>query len=150
MTSRIRVLLVDDNDEFLEGISDWLNATANLEVVGRADNGERALQEVQRLTPDLVLTDFSMSDMNGFEVARKIKMEPDAPKVLIVSFHDSESLQLEAFAAGADGMVDKASVIEQLLPAILKLFPEHARERSARAVKNRPRGERDSSRETLS
>jgi DNA-binding NarL/FixJ family response regulator len=90
-----------------------------------------------------------MSDMNGFEVARKIKMEQDAPKVLIVSFHDSESLRLEAFAAGADGLVDKASVIEQLMPAILKLFPEHADERSLRAIKNRPKGERGSSRDVI-
>jgi len=132
MENRIRVLLVDDNNEFLEGISDWLAGGTKVDVVGRAYTGEEALLEVKRLTPDLVLTDFAMPDMNGFEVARKIKMEPDAPKVLIVTFHDSESLQLEAFAAGADGVVDKASVIEHLLPAILKLFPENAHERSLR------------------
>lgn len=132
MASRLRALLVDDNNEFLDGISAWIDGGTKLEVVGRADSGELALLEVKRLAPDLVLTDFSMSDMNGFELARKIKMEQDAPKVLIVSFHDSESLRLEAFAAGADGLVDKASVIEQLMPAILKLFPEHADERSLR------------------
>jgi DNA-binding NarL/FixJ family response regulator len=124
MKSRIRVLLVDDNDDYLQGMSAWLTEGARLDIVGRARTGEDALLQVESLSPDLVLTDLSMQGMNGFEVARQIKMRPGAPRVVMVTFHDSETLRLEAFAAGADGLVDKAKVTERLIPVIRSLFPD--------------------------
>ncbi len=142
MTNRIRVLLVDDNDGYLQGVSTWLRGGAMLEIVGRARTGEEALLQVERLSPDLVLTDLSMSGMNGFEVARQIKMKPDAPRVIVVTFHDSEALRLEAFAAGADGLVDKAQVTERLMPVIHSMFPEQTHERSQRAKTIRPKREK--------
>ena len=134
MKSRIRVLLVDDNDDYLQGLSTWLTEDAKLDIVGRAGTGEDALLQVETLSPDLVLTDLSMPGMNGFEVARQIKMRPDAPNVILVTFHDSETLRLEAFAAGADGLVDKAKVTERLIPVIRSLFPDDAQIFPERAV----------------
>jgi len=124
--SRIRVLLIDDNDSYLQGVSAWLTEGAKVDIVGRARTGEDALLLVESLSPNLVLTDLSMSGINGFEVARQIKMRPDAPKVIVVTFHDSETLRHEAFAAGADGVVDKAKVTERLMPVIRQLFPKRA------------------------
>jgi len=142
MKSRIRVLLVDDNDDFLQGLSTWLTEDAKLDIVGRAGTGEDALLQVESLSPDLVLTDLSMPGMNGFEVARQIKMRPNAPRVILVTFHDSETLRLEAFAAGADGLVDKAKVTERLIAVIRSLFhgEEHAGLFPERAVSGSGKG----------
>jgi DNA-binding NarL/FixJ family response regulator len=140
--SPIRVLLVDDNDSYLQGLSTWLTRGAKLDIVGRARTGEDALLQVESLSPDLVLTDLSMSGMNGIEVARQIKTQPDAPKVIVVTFHDSETLRLEAFAAGADGLVDKAKVTERLMPAIRQLFPSLA-ETGQKSVSSKPSPQRD-------
>ena len=138
MASRIRVLLVDDNDSYLQGMSTWLTGGTRLEIVGRARTGEDALLQVESLSPDLVLTDLSMPGMNGFEVARQIKMRPDAPRVIMVTFHDSETLRLEAFAAGADGLVDKAKVTERLIPVIRSLFPEDDEQLSPKRAASGP------------
>jgi len=125
--NRIQVLLVDDNEGFADGVSDWLGNDAGLEVVGSAKSGQDALELVDRLTPDLVLTDLTMPDMNGFEVTRRIKSRKDAPRVVVMTLHESETARTEAWSAGADGFVAKAMVMEQLMSVIEELFPDRAR-----------------------
>ena len=132
---------MDDNDNYLQGMSTWLTEDAKLDIVGRARTGEEALLQVETLSPDLVLTDLSMPGMNGFEVARQIKMKTGAPSVILVTFHDSETLRLEAFAAGADGLVDKAKVTERLIPVIRSLFPDDEQLFPKRTTVGSERGE---------
>jgi DNA-binding NarL/FixJ family response regulator len=125
--SRVRVLLVDDNDDFLTGISTWLAETASLELVGTTHSGRDVLSRIEDLAPDLVLMDVAMPDINGFELTRLIKSRSGAPQVVLLTFHTSETARLEAWAAGADAFVDKARVTEQLMPAIRDLLRERAR-----------------------
>lgn len=143
VASRIRVLLVDDNDEFLARISAWLDGWPWLEVVGQVGSGEAAIFEANRLAPDLVLTDLCMPGMNGIEVARRLKRKPDGPRVIVVTFYASASLRSEAIAAGADGLLDKADVTECLMPSIRSMFPnDDTHERSFRARTVRPNSEK--------
>ena len=116
------MLLVDDNDDFLDGVSAWLTHEPQIKIAGRAHNGTRALEQVERLGPDLVLMDVTMPDMNGFEVARRIKSRDAAPLVVLLAFHDSHTAQLEAWAAGADGFVAKAEITERLMPIVRELI----------------------------
>jgi DNA-binding NarL/FixJ family response regulator len=119
---RIRVLLVDDNDDFLDGLSAWLAHDPRLDIVGRAHSGPEAIDAVRRLLPGLVLMDVSMPDMNGFEATRQIKSHPRAPLVVLIAFHDSQTARLEAWAAGADGFVAKSETTERLMPVLRDLL----------------------------
>lgn len=120
--ARWRVLLVDENDDFLDGLAAWLAKAPGIEVIGRAHSGEDAKDRVTRLAPDLVLADVSLPDMSGFALTRCVKAMRPAPIVLLMAFHDSPAVVLAAFAAGAAGCVAKTGVTEQLVPTIASLL----------------------------
>lgn len=122
----IRVLLVDDNHDFLEGVSAWLTRDPAFELAGVARSGGEALTQVEHLDPDVVLMDVAMPDVNGFEATRRIKSNPGAPLVILLTFHDSETARAEAMAAGADGFVPKAKVTEDLMRVIRSLLAQTA------------------------
>ena len=75
---QVRVLLVDNSEAFLEGVKSWLALEPLLELVGTARTGQEAVDEVERLKPDLVLMDVGMPDLSGFEATRRIKSGDDA------------------------------------------------------------------------
>ena len=108
------------------------------EIAGRAHSGRQALDQVERLRPDLVLMDVAVPDRNGFETARCIKSRADAPLVVLLAFHVSHAAQLEAWAAGADGFVAKAAVTERLTPIVRDL------------IRQRRTGERETKEPSLS
>jgi DNA-binding NarL/FixJ family response regulator len=120
--SRVRVLLVEGNDDFLDGLTDWLAQNRQLEIVGRAHSGPEAIDLAERLRPDLVLMDVTMPDVSGFDAARKIKSPPDAPVVILMAFHDSHAARIAASAAGADGFVAKSEITERLMPVLRGLI----------------------------
>ena len=131
-----RVLLVDDNPDFLEGVSAWLTRDPAFELAGVASSGGEALTQVEHLEPDVVLMDVAMPDVNGFEATRRIKSKPGAPLVILLTFHDSETARVEALAAGADGFVPKTKVTEDLVRVIRGLLAQGA-ERKQDKVKPR-------------
>lgn len=120
--SRARALLVAANDDFLQSVTDWLANDPQVGVVGRAHAGSEALAQVEALSPELVLVDVTLPDINGFELARQIKSRADAPFVVLVSFFDSQVLRLEAWSAGADGVVPKSEMTNRLKPLVADLL----------------------------
>jgi CheY-like chemotaxis protein len=112
--SRIRVLLVDDNRDFLDGLVAWFEGDAQVAIVGAAETGMEGLDLVDRLRPDLVLLDIRMAPMGGFEAARCIKADPAAPVVVLTSFLGNEEMRRAAAAAGADRFLAKSDVVEGL------------------------------------
>ena len=123
-----QVLVVDDSPEFLLGACDWVAAQSGLRLAGTARTGEEALLAVERLHPDLVLMDVAMPRMDGLEATRRIKSAPDAPIVVILTFHATQAARQEAWAAGADGFVSKSDVSDELGRVIeLLLSPKHRR-----------------------
>jgi DNA-binding NarL/FixJ family response regulator len=118
----IRVLAVDDNPKFLQMVVEFLALVAGLQMVGSARSGREALAQIEQLRPDLVLMDVVMPDLNGLEVTRWIKKQPDAPQVIILTMHDDLEYQRAAQAVGADGYVVKADLGVRLLPLIRTLF----------------------------
>lgn len=127
------MLLVGGNDSFLDGVVDWVGRDAQFEVVGKAHSGSQALERVEALSVDLVVMDVTLTDMSGFEVARRIKTRADAPLVVLLSFHDSHAARLEAWAAGADGFVAKSEITECLTPLVGDLLRQRD---SGRGVKD--------------
>ena len=119
--SQIRVLLVDDSDDFLDVVSEWLTADPGIAIVGTARTGCEAVARVEELKPDVVLMDVTMPGMNGFEATRSIKSKPDSPLVVLLAFHDSETARHAAWAAGADDLMAKANVTAGLLTLVRDL-----------------------------
>ena len=90
--------------------------------MGRARSGAQALERVESLRAEVVLVDVTLPDTSGFEVARQIKSRPEAPLVVMSSFHDSRAVRLAARAAGADGFVPQSETAEGLLPLVGELL----------------------------
>jgi DNA-binding NarL/FixJ family response regulator len=114
----MRILLVDDSAEFLAALSTFLSDFPGMEIVGRAASGCEAVEAVDIVRPDLILMDISMPKMNGIEATKIIKSRPSSPLVLMLTLHDSQQYYGAARSAGADGMVLKSEVLNDLLPAI--------------------------------
>ena len=120
--SRIRVLLVGENADFLRGASDWLVSESNVDFVGAAASGAEAIDLAGRLEPDVVVMDESVSDMKTPEVVRRVKSLRTAPRVVLLSFLDGGATRQIAAATGADGVVAKARFTAALLPAIYEVL----------------------------
>ena len=118
----IRTLLVDDSPEFLESAARCLAVAPQIEIVGRARSGHEALEQVARLQSDLVLMDLAMPGMSGLEATQRIKAQPGAPRVIILTLYDDDSYRAAAAEASADGFVAKSNFSEQLLPLIYALY----------------------------
>jgi DNA-binding NarL/FixJ family response regulator len=103
----MRVLLVDDDPVFLQSAARLLAPEAGFTVVGRARSGAEAIEQAAALSPDLVLMDVEMPDMDGLETTRRLKALPIPPRVLLVSIYDSDARRFDAAAAGADGYIGK-------------------------------------------
>lgn len=119
----LRLLLVDDNHEFVEQTAQWLSEYQWIDIVGRAYSGQEALDKATLLQPDLVLMDVAMAGMNGLKTTRKIKQQLSAPRIVMLTLYDIPSYREEAQAAGADGFVSKSALDAELLRAIESLFP---------------------------
>jgi DNA-binding NarL/FixJ family response regulator len=122
----LRILIADDSDIVRQGIANVLSSEAAWQVCGEARNGVETLHKASQLQPDLVLLDVSLPDVSGLEIARLLRTEMPAAKILIVSQHDPTQLLLRAIEAGADGCLDKGCLGTELLPAIKAFFVKHA------------------------
>lgn len=118
----LRVLLVDDNQAFLDLVARELAADARVRIVGAAQSAEDALAQVRRAQPDLVLLDIALPGMNGLEATRQIKVWPGAPRVVLVTIHDTPDYRAAGMAAGADGFIAKEEFDTQIAPMIEALF----------------------------
>ncbi len=124
--NRLKILLVDDNREFLGVAAGFLSGQASsIEIAGMAHSGREAIEMADQLHPDLVLMDLSMPGMNGFEATRQLKSLSSPPRVLIVTLYEGPDFISQARAFGADGFLSKSQFGELLLPAVSALFPLH-------------------------
>lgn len=118
----IRTLLVDDNPEFLEAAKRFLSSERHFNVIGTALSGEEAIDQVNKLRPDLVLIDLAMPGMNGLEATQRIKSEPDCPRVIILTLYNTPAYREASYSVGADGFVTKSDFGVSLLPLIETIF----------------------------
>ena len=117
----MRVLLVDDNPEFVEEAEDFLSQMPGVTLVGWSFSAAEALDLLRRIDVDLVLLDVDMPGMGGLQAARAIKSRPGAPAVVLISFHDGAAYQWAARCAGAEGFLSKNRLFTDLLPLVRSL-----------------------------
>lgn len=145
MTDTIRVLIADDHLVVREGIAAVLGTQPDLDVVGVASTGQEALDQVAALTPDIVLMDVKMPNLDGITATAKIKASHPDTRVLVLTTFDTDADISAAVKAGADGYLLKHADRDELCTAIRTvahggsaLSPE-----VARRVLNRIRGTSD-------
>jgi two-component system response regulator NreC len=118
MTPPIRILLADDHALFREGVRLILETQLDLQVVGEAASGVAAVQQAQRLHPDVVVMDLTMPDGGGLEATETIKQELPETHVLVLTMHDDQGYFFRVLQAGASGYVVKGAQKADLLAAI--------------------------------
>ena len=114
---KIRVVLVDDHFVVRNGIKTLIDGT-EIEIIGEASNGVEAVDAVKRLSPDVVLMDIAMPQMNGLDATEIISKQYKNSKSLILSMYDNEEYILSAVEAGALGYLLKDAPREEILTAI--------------------------------
>ena len=114
----IRVLLVDDQALFCEGLRTLLDLQPDIEVVGEARNGREAIECVARAAPDVVLMDMQMPVLDGVAATRDIRANHPNTQVIVLTTFDDDEYVFEALRAGAVGYLLKDVASDRLAEAI--------------------------------
>jgi len=114
----IKILLADDHTILRTGLRSLLEREPNLQVIAEAEDGRTAVELAHKLSPDVVLMDISMHDLNGIEATRQITGRSPKIKVIILSIHSGQKFVAEVFKAGASGYLLKDCDLSEILYAI--------------------------------
>jgi DNA-binding NarL/FixJ family response regulator len=114
----VRVLLVDDHTMMRDGLRALLGTASDIEVVGEACEGRKALDLVRTLAPDVVVMDVGMPELNGVEATRRIRAEHERVHVVALSTHTDGRFVNQMLDAGASGYVVKVAAHDELLRAV--------------------------------
>lgn len=114
----IRVLLAEDQTMVLGALSALLRLESDIEVLGEATDGEAAWRELQRFTPDVLVTDIEMPGLTGLELAQRVKRHELATKVVIVTTFARPGFLRRALDAGVSGYLLKDAPAEKLAEAL--------------------------------
>lgn len=122
MADAVRVLVVDDHEQWRKEVRSLLQTRPELRVVAEAVDGLEAVQKAQELQPDLILLDIGLPTLNGLEAAKRIrKVAPDAGILFLTSNSDKDIVQA-ALSDGALGYILKTDASTKLLPAVAEFL----------------------------
>jgi DNA-binding NarL/FixJ family response regulator len=114
----LAILLIDDHPGFRASARRMLESEG-YRVVGEADNGASAVRRARELTPQLVLVDVYLPDIDGFEVAAQLAALDDPPAVVLISSHDRDEVEPYVAGSGARGFLPKAELSRVALEDLL-------------------------------
>jgi len=116
--TKLRIFLADDHAVLRDGLKALVNAQADMEVVGEADNGRTAWLKVKELLPDVVVMDVSMPELNGVQATEILKRECPQVKVLALTAYKDKAYLDQLLKVGALGYVLKMSAAQELIEAL--------------------------------
>lgn len=122
--NRKRILIVDDAQSVRESLGWLIENEPGLTVVGSASNGLDALRLANDLTPDLVILDIELPDMDGFAVARGLKAMPNPPFVVLLSVYGDPASRQQGSEIGCDAFVEKSQGWPALLDSLQKTLTD--------------------------
>ena len=138
----VRVLLADDEPLVRSGLRLILDAEPDLEVVGEAGDGARAVELARSLRPDVVCMDVRMPGVDGLRATELVLRLPQPPRVLVVTTFEHDGYVLDALTAGASGFLLKRAGADEMVQAVRTvavgqslLYPQALRD----LVRTRPR-----------
>ncbi len=120
----LRVLIVDDSMHFRRAAKSLFEVMPRVGSVMTTGSGEAALALIAGAAFDLVLLDCSMDGLNGIEVARRVRGQPHAPRIVMASLYDEPEYRSAALAAGAAEFVSKVSLAGELESLLDRLFAD--------------------------
>jgi len=118
MMSEIRIILADDHTVIRSGLRLLLERQPDMTVVGEAEDGRQAVQRAAELTPDVVVLDIAMPNLNGIEACRQIVSATPRTSIVVLSMHSDESYVMRALKVGARAYILKDSAEDDLIRAI--------------------------------
>ena len=114
----MRILIVDDHGIVREGLKSLLQNQPDMEVVGEGEEGQVAVDLAEQLSPDMVIMDMSMPNLNGIEATHLILKQNPNIKVVILSMHSDRHIVKEILEAGASAYVLKSNLFDEMLRAL--------------------------------
>lgn len=114
----IRLLLVDDHAVVRSGLKMLISGQKDMEIVGEAASAEEAMNETERVQPNVILMDIGLPDKTGIEATRAIKARFPDVNVVALTIHEDEEYFFQMLNAGASGYVPKRAAPEELITAI--------------------------------
>jgi DNA-binding NarL/FixJ family response regulator len=114
----IKILLADDHKMIRTSLGRLLAEEMNLEIIGEADNGRETVKLAKDLTPDIIIMDIGMPELNGIEATKQIVQISKKIKVIALSMHSDKMFVTGMFKAGASGYLLKDSAFDELIDAI--------------------------------
>jgi DNA-binding NarL/FixJ family response regulator len=114
----LRIIIADDHHLVRQGIRALLEKSREVEVVGEAANGLDAVALTKELTPDLVVMDISMPQLDGIQATEQICNLNSSTRVIVLSMHSKPNIVQQALRKGAKGYLLKSAISEELLAAI--------------------------------
>jgi DNA-binding NarL/FixJ family response regulator len=121
VTTKTRVLVVDDHPIVRQGLALLINREADLVVCGEAEEMHTAMQQILTTHPDIVVVDISLSGPDGLELLKSIRTRHPHLPVLILSMHDESIYAERALRAGANGYIMKQEATEKVLEALRRI-----------------------------
>jgi DNA-binding NarL/FixJ family response regulator len=120
MTLPVRVIIVEDDTHFREGLKYMLNFSPDFECVGDFGTGKELVEGIKTNIPDVILMDIDIPEMDGFECTRLLKTNRHTANILVVmlTILEDEYKVLEAILAGASGYLLKSATPENIMDAI--------------------------------
>lgn len=116
--TRLRVFIADDHAVLRDGLKALVNAQADMEVVGEADNGRTTYEKAKELVPDVVLMDISMPELTGVQATELLRRECPNIKILILTAYKDKGYLDRLLNVGASGFILKLSAAEELIGAL--------------------------------
>lgn len=115
----VRVVLADDHPLTRAGLKSYLDSEKEIELIGEADDGQKALEMIRELEPDVVLLDIRMPKLDGVTVARMIKESGIDVNIIMLTSYDAQQYVLASLRNGAKGFILKTAPPEELARAIM-------------------------------
>lgn len=125
MDRSIRVLVADDNREFIEVLKEYIQGQDDMNLVGAAYHGNEALDLIFRESPDVVVLDIIMPHLDGLGVLERLQNESDKPRVIILTAFGQESMTQRAVNLGADYYILKPFDLDTLGKRIRQLYEQN-------------------------
>src|SRR5262245_37485488 len=116
--SKLRIFLADDHVMIREGLKMLINSQSDMEIIGEANNGKVAVQQIPQLQPDVAVLDISMPELNGLQATEALKKALPRLKILILTRHTDAGHLQQLLRAGATGYILKQSAADELIRAI--------------------------------
>jgi len=146
MSNEIKIMLADDHTLVREGFKKILDSFEEFTVVAEASTGAEVIAKLNDTSPDIIVLDYNMPELNGVEATEKIREINENVKILILTMHDNETIIFDGISAGINGYLYKEAEMDELELAINTIisgkdyYSEGVKDKIIRFHKDRKKG----------